>query len=287
MSADFRLRLCYAKAGRGSYLSHLEVLRALTRAIRRSGLPFAVTCGFNPHMRIALGPALGVGVGSDAEYLDVSLTEYVPANVALARLQAVQTAVLPFLRAGYVNGKDASLNAVLDLQRFRVRLLTIGITPLAGPRLGADGADRPDTDGDGTHSPILPAGFDIDVVGDARTDEGWHVAREGKASTRELSAECLAAGFAAVRSQEALSVSHKGKTKVFDPRLCIPNDVQVSRLEDTLEATFDLRISPQGSLRPDVLIQAVFAQLQLETPPYRLTRVGLFMTEQDGVRPPL
>ena len=87
--ADFRLRVTFNKAGRLGMLSHLELARALERAVRRADLPYAVTQGFSPHMKIAFGAALPVGVESTCEIFDVSLTEYVPADEALARLQRV------------------------------------------------------------------------------------------------------------------------------------------------------------------------------------------------------
>ena len=43
--ADFRLRVTYAETGRLVMLSHLEIARALERAVRRAGLPYAVSQG--------------------------------------------------------------------------------------------------------------------------------------------------------------------------------------------------------------------------------------------------
>ena len=65
----FRLRVTFCKQGRLALLSHLEVARALERAVRRAGLPYAVSQGFSPHMRIAFGAALPVGVGGTREML--------------------------------------------------------------------------------------------------------------------------------------------------------------------------------------------------------------------------
>ena len=39
----FRLRVTFCKQGRLALLSHLEVARALERAVRRAGLPYAVS----------------------------------------------------------------------------------------------------------------------------------------------------------------------------------------------------------------------------------------------------
>ena len=83
----FRLRATYCKQGRLALLSHLEVARALERAVRRAGLPFAVSQGFSPHMKIAFGAALPVGVGGTCELFDLQMTRYVPPDEVLEALQ--------------------------------------------------------------------------------------------------------------------------------------------------------------------------------------------------------
>ena len=88
MSEGFRLRVKYRITGRLAYLSHLETVRSMERVVRRAALPFAITEGFNPHMKIAFGPALPVGAGSRSEYFDVRLRSYVASDEALAALQA-------------------------------------------------------------------------------------------------------------------------------------------------------------------------------------------------------
>lgn len=85
-SRTFRLRVTYEKAGRLAMLSHLELTHALERTVRRSGLPFALTQGFSPHMKLAYGSALPVGIGSTCEIFDLTLTRYVAPAKALAAL---------------------------------------------------------------------------------------------------------------------------------------------------------------------------------------------------------
>jgi radical SAM-linked protein len=55
-------------------VSHLDLVRAFTRAAASSGLPIQFTHGFNPHPKIAYGPPLPVGATGKAEYIDVELT---------------------------------------------------------------------------------------------------------------------------------------------------------------------------------------------------------------------
>lgn len=84
----FRLRVEYSKENRLALLSHLEITRALERIVRRANLPFAITEGFSPHMKISFGSALPVGVGGKNEIYDVYLKDYVNPDAALRSLQA-------------------------------------------------------------------------------------------------------------------------------------------------------------------------------------------------------
>lgn len=114
----FCLRVRYVKRGRLRYLAHLELLRTMDRLVRRAGLPFAVSQGFSPRMRLAFCPALPVGVASDDEWLDLTLTELVPATEALARLQAVSCEDLMPQQAAYVDVRSPSLSANLTIARY-------------------------------------------------------------------------------------------------------------------------------------------------------------------------
>jgi len=118
---EYRLRIAYAKEGRGVYLSHLEIIRALERTVRRAGLPYAITQGFSPHMRASFGPALGLGIGSTCEYFDLIVTDFVAPDEALTRLQDAAPPLLPVLACAYAAPKDPSLNAACTIFRYEVR----------------------------------------------------------------------------------------------------------------------------------------------------------------------
>lgn len=86
-----RYRLRLARRGPARFLSHLDGLRALHRALRRSGLPVAQSRGFNPHLKVAFASALALGLESEAEFVDVEMT----APVRLADIAARLGAALP------------------------------------------------------------------------------------------------------------------------------------------------------------------------------------------------
>ncbi len=126
---EFRLRVRYAKAGRARFLSHLEVMRALERSARRAGLPYAVTKGFNPRMKVAFGPALPVGTGGSREYFDAWLLRPVPSAEALKRLEVSTPPDLPVEDARYVHMREPSLTAAATVARYEVAVGGEGVTP--------------------------------------------------------------------------------------------------------------------------------------------------------------
>ena len=67
--------LRFAKRGRLRFLSHRDVARSFERAVRRAGLPVAHSHGFTPHPRLSWIGAAPTGAASEAEYVEIGLTE--------------------------------------------------------------------------------------------------------------------------------------------------------------------------------------------------------------------
>jgi len=79
-----KLRLRLAKEN--IFISHLEFMRAITRALRRAGLPLQYTGGFHPRVKVSMGPALAVGKKSDAQYVNIFLRETIVPEEVMERL---------------------------------------------------------------------------------------------------------------------------------------------------------------------------------------------------------
>jgi radical SAM-linked protein len=71
-----RMRVRYGKRGRLRFTSARDFSRAFERALRRAGVPVAISAGFTPHPRVSYSPAAPTGVASEAEYLELALTEF-------------------------------------------------------------------------------------------------------------------------------------------------------------------------------------------------------------------
>lgn len=70
-----RLRVHFAKRGRLRFTSHRDFQRVFERAVRRAGVPVAFSAGFSPHPKISYIGAAATGAASEAEYLEISLTQ--------------------------------------------------------------------------------------------------------------------------------------------------------------------------------------------------------------------
>lgn len=86
-----RVRLRFSRSGAVRFLSQLEQITAFRRMFRRTQLPLAYTHGYHPQPKISFGPAIAVSYSSDAEYVDVELTE----RVALDHIRTLIEKQLP------------------------------------------------------------------------------------------------------------------------------------------------------------------------------------------------
>lgn len=120
---SFRLRVRYAKRGRLAYLGHLEVIHTIERAVRRAAMPYAVSQGFSPHMRVGFTSALPVGTSSSCEWFDLFLTDLVPAPEALRRLCAASAPDLMPDLAGYIDLRTPALTAEITRVGYRIELV--------------------------------------------------------------------------------------------------------------------------------------------------------------------
>lgn len=64
------VRLFFTKKGMVRYISHLDLSRAMTRALVRTGLDIGYTEGYNPHVKLVFAQPLSIFQESDYEVAD-------------------------------------------------------------------------------------------------------------------------------------------------------------------------------------------------------------------------
>jgi radical SAM-linked protein len=71
------------------FIGHLDIMRYFQKAIRRADIDIAYTEGLSPHMIMSFASPLGVGLTSDAEYMDIELRTPISSADAIAALNRV------------------------------------------------------------------------------------------------------------------------------------------------------------------------------------------------------
>jgi radical SAM-linked protein len=99
----------------------------------------------------------------------------------------------------------------------------------------------------------------------------------------EVGPERVQAALDAVMRSGELVVEHKGKTKVFDLARSLPKEPRVSEVDGQVHITMAVRMGPEGSLRPDVLLRASFDAANLRVAAVEVTRTGTFVETEEGV----
>jgi radical SAM family uncharacterized protein/radical SAM-linked protein len=119
-----RLRIRFAKTGSMALLSHLDLMRMLERALRRSALPISFTGGFHPLPRIQIALALPLGAEADGEWMDLEFTRSITGEQLLASLQGLLPNGLALLSAEEVpvSGKSLSQNITGAVWSFDLQL---------------------------------------------------------------------------------------------------------------------------------------------------------------------
>lgn len=84
------VRVWFTKTGRAKYISHLDINRCMTRAVRRAELPLWYTEGYNPHPYMTFSLPLPLGVESLCESMDIRIEDESFTNeMVKAQLDAV------------------------------------------------------------------------------------------------------------------------------------------------------------------------------------------------------
>jgi len=83
-----KVRLRFAKCGDLRLVSHRDIMRCLERMLRRAQIPVALTQGYCPRPKITFALALGLGIESLCEVVDIELAVALEPTELLDRLRA-------------------------------------------------------------------------------------------------------------------------------------------------------------------------------------------------------
>jgi len=146
-----RYRVTFSKTGDARFLSHRQVMDAIERALRGAHVPVRYTEGYNPHIRVSMGPALPVGHEGLSEVFDVDCTAPVRQSHLAAMARLLPTG-LDVLDARDLVPGAPSLGKMVSAARYR-------LPPLDGMAWPESSDGLPDPLGGGIGLwEILPSG---------------------------------------------------------------------------------------------------------------------------------
>ncbi len=93
----------YSKTGNLKYISHLDVLRFIQRAVKRAGIDAKYSEGFNPHMKTSFGFPLSLGTESIGEYFELELNEDISPEEFAERMNSVMPKEMQIIKSRYTD----------------------------------------------------------------------------------------------------------------------------------------------------------------------------------------
>ncbi|MBQ9156370.1 MAG: DUF2344 domain-containing protein [Eubacterium sp.] len=107
-----KARIKWTKTGVLRFIGHLDVQRYFHKAIMRAGLPVSFTKGMSPHQMMSFAAPLGLGMTSQAEYVDVNFDWSYPGQEMLNRLNAVMNEGISVTEFKQIDDKEKNCMAV-------------------------------------------------------------------------------------------------------------------------------------------------------------------------------
>jgi radical SAM family uncharacterized protein/radical SAM-linked protein len=117
------VRIKFTKNGPAAWLSHLDLIQCIQRIMLRADLPLRYTQGFHPRPVMGFSPALGVGIASQGEYIDIWLHHAcLESSEWLDRLNRVSVKGIRFLEMAILPADAVSIERWAERADYRVYL---------------------------------------------------------------------------------------------------------------------------------------------------------------------
>lgn len=117
-----RIIIKFTKTKEAKFISHLDLMRTINRALKRAGLSVAYSKGYNPHPNISFAAPLSLGIGSEAEYCDIELESAEEENKIIDGLNSVLPAGIRVISSISVKTKLPPTMALVEGALYSIAL---------------------------------------------------------------------------------------------------------------------------------------------------------------------
>lgn len=113
----------FEKNERLRHIGHLDIQRAVMRALRRSGLPVSYSKGFNPHILLTFASALSTGAAGRKEIMEVQLDREVSPAEFVSAMNAAMPPDMQLSFAKPLDDKHVALMAQVQAADYTISIL--------------------------------------------------------------------------------------------------------------------------------------------------------------------
>lgn len=118
-----RMMAVFEKSERLRHIGHLDIQRAVMRALRRSGLPVSYSKGFNPHILLTFASALSTGAAGRREIMDVQLDRDVTPEEFMAAMNGALPPEMQVSFAKVLDDRHVALMAQVQAADYTMTIL--------------------------------------------------------------------------------------------------------------------------------------------------------------------
>ena len=113
----------FEKSERLRHIGHLDIQRAVMRALRRSGLPVSYSKGFTPHILLTFASALSTGAAGRKEIMDVHLDRDVTPDEFVSAMNGAMPPDMQLSFAKVIDDKHVALMAQVQAADYTITIL--------------------------------------------------------------------------------------------------------------------------------------------------------------------
>ncbi|MCD8119826.1 MAG: TIGR03936 family radical SAM-associated protein [Lachnospiraceae bacterium] len=108
-----KIRIKFTKTGNMRFIGHLDLMRYFQKLMRRAKVDIRYSEGFSPHQIMSFATAMGLGMTSEGEYVDIDVLSTESSEVMIRRLNAASNGEIQILR--YCQIPDDSKSAMSQI----------------------------------------------------------------------------------------------------------------------------------------------------------------------------
>lgn len=107
------------------FISHLDLMRTVQRAIRRAEIPVYYSRGFNPHAEFSFATPLSVGTWSIGEYLDIKLDKRLDPELIMEKMNEALPEPVKIASVTEVEESFPSLMSIVGAASYEITLVNM------------------------------------------------------------------------------------------------------------------------------------------------------------------